>query len=473
MFAIHDHQQEKRLSSRIRFSEREDVDVRDDSQQIDHSLSSHRLPQCPTLDPTFELLIADKSSSIKADMSRKRTGEAADSAQVDGDKKAGYESKMQMDDMPIDWVEQVLSFLPLTDVYKCKSVCKAWHVAADRVLSDWETLGMRKEKPYRWALDQNKIFLQDDADCRTWIKRLKRLVRLKKIFVPDCYFRSKLRAIVDDVVLRNASTLTLLRMRSGWLPFDPKRPVVFHNLRDLDCSMVEIDQAAACLRLEKLRTSIPVKGLQKLPAETLTYLSINGLKFESGSPEEIGQLVAALSRFTRLKSLILVGNYGFFHDQWTNLHDQAFRKLFTNMKELEEVDITFPEHGVVNVNEAIETLVHSPSVRSIRMIYARMTDAGLRSLSRLKGLQRLDIRSYKRYSNMTTEGILSLLRGGSRSVLRDLDLNMSVSPDLDQIRAEVDLMQEETGRTFKVEAGPVSSAEGLTRYNLGICLMVA
>ena len=69
----------------------------------------------------------------------------------------------------------------------------------------------------------------------TWIERLKQLVRLKEIYVTGNYFESEKLAVVDDVVFRNAATLTLLHMRSERLPFDPKRPVVYHNLRDLYC----------------------------------------------------------------------------------------------------------------------------------------------------------------------------------------------------------------------------------------------
>ena len=303
------------------------------------------------------------------------------------------------------------------------------------------------------------------------------LVRLKKIFISGYYFRSKLLMVVNDVVLRNASTLTLLHMGSELRPFDPNRPVVFSNLRDLECSLM-VPEETACPRLVKLRTSITVKGLQELPAETLTSLCIDRLAFgfdmAMGSPNGIEQLVAAFSRFTRLRSIMLVDGFRFFPaDWWTDQHDRPFSKLFTNMKELEEVDITFPDYSAVSVDTAIETLVHnSPSVRSIRMIYAGMTDAGLHSLSRLTGLQRLVIRSYRRISLITTEGILSLLRGGSRNVLRILKLNMSVSPDFDQIRAEVEHMREETGRTFTVEAGSVPSAE-IIIYTLRIYSMTA
>ena len=89
------------------------------------------------------------------------------------------------------------------------------------------------------------------------------------------------------------------------------------------------------------------------------------------------------------------------------------------MRELEEVDITFPR--VMDGDGVIETLVqNSPSVKSFTMNNARMTDAGLRSLSRLTGLQLLVLKGYWSRCNITTEGILSLLRGSSRHVLRDL-----------------------------------------------------
>ena len=94
-------------------------------------------------------------------MPRKRIRIAAKSAQVDDDKKGGYESSMRMDDMPIDWIEQVISFLSLTDVYKCKSVCMAWHVAADRVLSDWETLRLTESNEWPVTADRDQIVLND------------------------------------------------------------------------------------------------------------------------------------------------------------------------------------------------------------------------------------------------------------------------------------------------------------------------
>ena len=61
--------------------------------------------------------------------------------------------------------------------------------------------------------------------------------------------------------------------------------------------------AAACPRLVKLRTDTSVKALLKMPAETLTSLHITKIFISFKSHEDIGQLVAAFSRFTRLKSL--------------------------------------------------------------------------------------------------------------------------------------------------------------------------
>ena len=273
-----------------------------------------------------------------------------------------------------------------------------------------------------------------------------------------------------DVVFRNSATLTLLNMDTEQ-SFRLKQPVVFHNLRDLECSLMDADEAAACPRLEKLSTRIPVKVLQKLPAETLTSLRIISLAFGSGSHEAIEQLVSALSRLTRLKSLILVnGLRSFLPRQWTDLHDRAFSRLFTNMKELEEVGIAFTLLYRVNVDSAIETLVHNcPSVRSIRMEDAVMTDASFRSLSRLTGLQHLDIGSSRKGNGITTAGILSLLRGGSRNVLRDLKLKVSVLPDKAQILAEGQLLQQETGRSLLIiDAESGAGDDDLHNFSIAI-----
>ena len=146
------------------------------------------------------------------------------------------------------------------------------------------------------------------------------------------------------------------------------------------------DQAAACPRLVRLRTWTSVKVLQKLPAETMTSLHID-IELGSRSHEEIERLVAALSRLTRLKRLIIVQGLRFYPAHlWTDMHDRSLCKLFTDMKELEVLDITLPERTVVDVDVPIATLVHNcPSVRMITMHNARMTNASLQSLSRLTG----------------------------------------------------------------------------------------
>ena len=398
-----------------------------------------------------------------------------------------------MDDMAIEWVEQVISFLPLTDVFKCRSVCKMWQAAANNVISDWEKLVLEvrsMRSPVRGKeRAENTIFLfksiirrpgqYDLALCDNpaiqkealaWIERLKQLARLKEIrFQTDYLWEFKaLTDVLDDVMIRNARTLCTLRLDFQLLPLNQKPPVVFGNLRELECTLDRKGArllTALCPRLVKLTTDISVKALGKI-TETLTSLHITYLHLRSTSHEEIGQLVAVVSRFTRLKDLSIY--YGFDdHVQWTELHDQAFSKLFTNMKELEVVKIDFPKDVAVNVDAAIETLVrNSPFVRSITMHDSEMSDAGLHSLSLLTGLHQLEITTstiYRLQNNVTTEGILSLLRGGSRNCLRDLKLGVAVSPDSVMIRAEADLIQQETGLTLVV-----SSQKGWSSFGIKV-----
>ena len=81
---------------------------------------------------------------------------------------------------------------------------------------------------------------------------------------------------------------------------------MFSNLRDLECnSLLDPDQLIFLPRLVRLKISLSVKVLQKLPADTLTSLHMADVKIENGSNEEIEQLFAAFSRLTRLKSLML------------------------------------------------------------------------------------------------------------------------------------------------------------------------
>ena len=109
------------------------------------------------------------------------------------------------------------------------------------------------------------------------------------------------------------------------------------------------------------------------------------------------------------------------------------------------------QRRLVNVDSVMETLADScPRVSSIRTMDAQMTDASLHSLSRLTRLQDLDNGSSRQRKGITTEGILSLLRGESRNVLRDLKLKVSKLPDKAQIQAEGQLMQQETGRSLRI-----------------------
>ena len=180
---------------------------------------------------------------------------------------------------------------------------------------------------------------------------------------------------MHDVVFRNAATLTLLHTRSKLL-FDPKQPVVFPNLRDLECNFLHPDKVAAFPRLKSLITCM---------GESI------------GCPQRVG------------------------------MHDETFDKLFSNMMELEEVCIKFAEDCDVDVDAAIETLVqNNPSVSSVFVQNAQVTDDSLYSLSRLTGLQTLLIRNCSWIYDITTEGILSLMRGGSRNVLRELQLIVTV-----------------------------------------------
>ena len=87
------------------------------------------------------LLKQDMSHSSEADMSLGWLWETPASDAVDDDKRTETGgSVMKINDMAL---ELVLSFLSITEVYKCRSLCKKWFVSANYVISHCSTLALQ------------------------------------------------------------------------------------------------------------------------------------------------------------------------------------------------------------------------------------------------------------------------------------------------------------------------------------------
>ena len=395
-----------------------------------------------------------------------------------------------MDNLPSDCVEHFLSFLPIADVFVCRSVCQKWKGAADSVIRGQKELkfyvvennmqtGIRdgivlrqSEHPVR-PDDETPVSLMccwrtqpNERNADVWTKRLEGMVRLEKLVVfPEWIFSDfqildDRKWLVDAVIMRNALTLTTINMRCSSLPLDHKleHPVlVYGKLRKLVCRKLTPAAAVACPRLVRLRTGLPLSAevIQNLPHETMQYLQV---ECKTQTPQGMETFGAAVSRLTQLKDLTLDCR-GMSRTSTVN-PDLLLTKVFSNLKQLEKIEIQFPYTMDGTVDLAIDRLVrNNPRLTHIHLKDAYVTGASLVSLSRLTSLQRLSFWFFgtDNIPEFTADDILMLLRGGSRKVLREVRMDMRSRLDRGLIEAEVKIMGQEMGCTFSISVTSVSN----------------
>ena len=86
----------------------------------------------------------------------------------------------------------------------------------------------------------------------------------------------------------------------------------------------------------------------------------------------------------------------------------------------------------------------NPKLAFVYLDVVYLTDAALTSLAQLQHLTDVEVFACQ---NLTTAGVLTLLRGSSRNVIRKLSV-FKTNVDEDQVTSEIRLMCEERGTTF-------------------------
>ena len=183
------------------------------------------------------------------------------------------------------------------------------------------------------------------------------------------------------------------------------------------------------------------RGRHQSPITTMQYLIV---RFAQRTLEEIEAFVAAVSQMTQLKELEL--EFLMFDFPIVD-PEHLLTNLFSSMKHREELKICFPYKMDGTVDGAIDRLVrNNPRLAHIDISNAIVT-ASLVSFSSLTGLQSLVLwRDRTNMPEFTTDNILTLLRGGSRQVLRSVSLCPRSRPDKGRIEAEVKIMGQEMGK---------------------------
>ena len=255
-----------------------------------------------------------------------------------------------------------------------------------------------------------------------------RVPSLKKLLIGDAPTRGAVE--VGGFVLANCDNLTILKMRGDRLRLD--HAALFPNLTELCCQNVDVAVGCAFPAL----THVMVNG--SVTAEFLTSLPADQILSLDSGPHGESNLVAAVSRMRNLKSLKFKYN--------VSAHpDGSLRSIFDNMIHLEKVHFHAYAYGFRKEDEAIATLVNqNPKLSHVYLNGIRVTDAAVTLLAQLQHLTDVTVSFGHR---VTTAGVLTLLRGASRIIVRNITI-FKANVDGKQVTREISLMCKERDTTF-------------------------
>lgn len=343
-----------------------------------------------------------------------------------------------MENLPNEWLEQILSFLPIADVFISMMVSRKWEAAARYVVRNRDMLVV-SSPCYEWGTPpvapMDTIAAKKDID--DVMRSLLQMNSLKRL---DFYCDRQSCNIVS-LVLQNASSLRSLYFPAD-LPTKAGAVVRFPFLKQLFCHHIGKEQVAACSRLVGLKVTF-----QKSPDIIAVLNSSNIQNFSYRSDvlptfePEFKTVIQAIVRLENLTVLHLV----MWLKECRDL--DPFVRLFQRLRKLQEVDFSLSDKDLF-LDPVVRTLVrYNPSIRHISLIGMKMTDDSLIALSQLSHLSYLKFcPEWER--SVTTAGMLSFLRGGSRHVLPFCCLCSNVDLDIQLINDEIISMEREIGRTF-------------------------
>ena len=271
-----------------------------------------------------------------------------------------------------------------------------------------------------------------------------RLPSLKKFFItpsPGRYDPDMGRGFI----LANAANLTSVKISMFLLRLD--HAVLFPNLIKLDCRDVIVVAGCSFPALTHLTVGEPVTAefLSSLTADQMLSLDVRLDRVRK-------DVLSAISKMKNLKCLKL-------NDEEGGETDGKLTSIFDNMHHLEKVRLfAYDRHGEQD-DGMIATLANqNPKLWRVNFNQINVTDAALTSLAQLQHLTDVCLFSEKK----VTSGVLTLLRGASRNVIRHFKVDPK-KVDGDQVTREFSLMSEERGMTF--DALPTTRALEFTLSN--------
>jgi hypothetical protein len=429
-------------------------------------------------------------------------------------------------DLAIEWVAQILSFLSIAQRFICKSVSKKWLLAANQSLADQDEVTFTFSKLPDGSDKTNVLSLTGIAPCpaeelrgRSFIeywarqqpelltihwhascmaislscfKNLTKVTIIGKIsaavavyhpFLPpvaednnkhkEYIMSSTVETILKSVILYNSRTLVRLCIENFDLPQDDLVPVMYPRLRELSCNHLSRLHSSSFRCLTKLTVRCET-WLFNGPAETLQELWI-----KDGISVVRKYLLFVISRLSNLKILRLDGDVNVSKNENDSPTDDDIGidefccHMFQDFTKLEELCLSLYFSGIPGTGRIfIPKLVqNNPNLRKIcihsHTVGGNVNCVNAKSLQFLAGLEHLQGICFNYGGNDPTGDLITFLRGRCRLSLQRASLcvwDQQLPPfDIQLIEREAQLMREETGLAYTVATrSHHSSSSGIT-----------
>ena len=153
-----------------------------------------------------------------------------------------------MSRLPIEWLEQVLDFLPTRRLFVVMSVNREWNAAAKYIVKNRKCLILFRSiqhRMYEGTLDYDSFGIKVRDNMMQQVMRSLMLMQgLEKLIVFEVDMN-----LVKELILENAACLKILSIGG---PLPTRASVTFSGLLYLQCKQLDADGAAACPKLQTL-----------------------------------------------------------------------------------------------------------------------------------------------------------------------------------------------------------------------------
>ena len=267
------------------------------------------------------------------------------------------------------------------------------------------------------------------------------------------------QSYMRDFIAANAMSLEFLSVDFIELEFSPE--VVFQALTELHSSHGiggVMANAFPAIKSLDVNEGTSVALLKSLPAAQMLSLSVR-LVFpivgiyddEEEEEDKLEEWVAAIARMVNLKELNIIAECEYMQEIPDVSYALSF--IFDRMHQLEKVSIYFSDdrNRGGNADTIMSSLVQqNANLSHIQFSGLIITAAAHESMAQLHHLSHITL-DMDRASEMTIDGVVTLLRGSSREVIREFKVSSTVG-EVDRVTREIELMAQERGGSFeKVE----------------------